>query len=616
MIDKKNAEVSIAVAEVEPSPHAGMGATIVADGTTFRVWAPHADNVWVIGSFNDWSRTAHPLAQEEHGIWSAHLPGVKAGDFYKYVIKNGSHIFEKIDPYARMIDRSEQRAVVYDTRAFDWGDEAFRFPPLNEIVFYEMHVGTFNESGGDAPGTFQRAAEKLDYLTGLGVNCILMMPVMEFPGKWSWGYDLSYPFAIERTYGGPDSLKCFIKEAHRRGISFILDVVYNHFGPSGLDMWRFDGWGIGETGGIYFYDDEEKAKTPWGHTRPDYTKPEVRQFIRDNLVMWLDEFHVDGFRWDGTVFIRRQGFLKDAEEIPEGWDLIREMNGFVRSNWPEKLLIAEDLQGEELITTPISDGGAGFDSQWDAAFDYRLREAVTAPSDEERDIEAVWRVVAKGGRGEMKRRVIYTESHDAVSGQENRFRVPFEINRVNPESWESRKLSTLAAGLVFTAPGIPMLFQGQEFLEDERFDSDKPIHWEKRERWKGITRLYQNLIALRRNIDGITGGLLGDHVNVYHKNVEAGVFAFHRWRHGGAYDDTIVVANFSRKGYERYQLGLPRLGRWHMRFNSDWTEYCADYDGYPSEDVEATSEPVDDLPASGVVPIGPYTLIILSQGPE
>ncbi len=616
MIDRKNAGGSVAVADVEPSSHTGMGALLIADGATFRVWAPHADSVWVTGSFNRWSKTDHPLTPEEHGVWSAHIPGVKAGDVYRYVIKNGDCIFEKIDPYARMIDLSEKHAVVYNPHAFDWGKDAFRMPPANELVFYEMHVGTFNEPDAAEPGSFRLAAAKLDYLAELGVNCIAMMPVMEFPGKRSWGYNLSYPFAVERAYGGPDGLKRFIKEAHLRGVAFIMDVVYNHFGPMGLDMWRFDGWGTGETGGIYFYNDEAKAKTPWGHTRPDYTKPQVRQFIRDNLVMWLDEFHVDGFRWDGTVFIRRQGFHKDAEEIPEGWDLIREMNGFVKSNWPGKLLVAEDLQGEALITAPLAEGGGGFDSQWDAAFDYRLREAVTPQKDEDRDVEAVWKVVEQGYQGNMTHRVIYTESHDAVSGQEDRYRVPYEIDREDPGSWEARKRSTLIAGLVFTSPGIPMLFQGQEFLEDRRFDGITPLDWRKRERWKGIVQLYRDLIALRRNVLGVTGGLLGDHVNVFHKNAKAGVFAFHRWRLGGACDDTVVVANFSGKGYESYRIGLPRAGYWHVRFNSDWQGYSPDFGNHSSDDVEACPETLDDLPASGELAIGPYTLIILSQGPE
>jgi 1,4-alpha-glucan branching enzyme len=160
-----------------------------------------------------------------------------------------------------------------------------------------------------------------------------------------------------------------------------------------------------------------------------------------------------------------------------------------------------------------------------------------------------------------------------------------------------------------------MLFQGQEFLEDEWFDNDKPLDWQKRERLKGITRLYRDLIALRRNVTGVTGGLLGNHVNVFHKNAEGKVFAFHRWLRGGAYDDTVVVANFSGHGYDTYRLGLPRAGCWHVRFNSDWEGYSPDFRGHPSDDLQARAEPMDDLPASGEISIGPYTLIIMSHGP-
>ncbi|HET6568010.1 MAG TPA: alpha-amylase family glycosyl hydrolase [Rhodothermales bacterium] len=609
---------SVGIAAVEhraPAPRSRMGAVVDANGATFRVWAPHANEVWVTGTFNGWQQKATPLAKEDGGVWSTHVEGAKAGDRYKFVIRNGKQTFEKIDPYARMVDRSEKRAVVYDPGAFDWGDDRFRTSPWNELVLYELHVGTFNEPSGDAPGDLQRATEKLDYLQDLGINGIALMPVAEFPGSRSWGYDLSYPFAVERAYGGPDALKRFIKESHSRGMAVIVDVVYNHFGPMGLDMWRFDGWGEGEGGGIYFYNDE-RAATPWGHTRPNYGMPQVRALIRDNLVMWVEEFHADGFRWDGTVFIRKQGFYKEDPDIPEGWDVIREMNRFVKSNWPEKLLIAEDLQGEEKMTRPVEEGGAGFDSQWDAAFDHRIREAVTPEKDADRNVEEVWKVVEDCYNGRLRDRVVYTESHDATSGQQNRYRVPYEINKEDPGSVESRKRSTLAAGLAFTAPGIPMLLQGQEFLEDEWFDKDKPLDWSKRDRFKGITRMYRDMIALRRNLHGTTRGLLGDHVNVFHKNEPWKLFAFHRWKQGGPGDDTVVVACFTDRSHDGYRIGFPRAGRWRVRFNSDWQGYSQDFEGHPSDDLDAAPKPFDGLPASGEVSIGPYTLIVLSQDPE
>ena len=153
------------------------------------------------------------------------------------------------------------------------------------------------------PGTFDSAIEKFPYLKELGINAIEVMPIMEFSGDFSWGYNPSHPFAVESIYGGPDAFKRFVKAAHEHGIAVIVDVVYNHFGPADLDLWRFDGWSENDKGGIYFYNDR-RSQTPWGETRPDYGRGEVRQYLRDNALMWLEEYHVDGLRWDMIIYIK------------------------------------------------------------------------------------------------------------------------------------------------------------------------------------------------------------------------------------------------------------------------------------------------------------------------
>ncbi len=149
-----------------------------------------------------------------------------------------------------------------------------------------------------------------------------------------------------------------IKECHRQGLAVILDVVYNHFGPGDLDLWRFDGWTENDGGGIYFYNDW-KAETPWGHNRPDYGRGEVRQFIRDNALMWLDEYHVDGLRYDATIYIRTIHGPGD-KDLPEGWGLLQWINGEIRQRFPGRIIIAEDLQDNEWLTKDIGAGGAGF----------------------------------------------------------------------------------------------------------------------------------------------------------------------------------------------------------------------------------------------------------------
>ena len=173
------------------------------------------------------------------------------------------------------------------------------------------------------------------------------MPPFEFAGDVSWGYNPAHLFSIESSYGGPDAFKRFIQAAHREAIAVIVDVVYNHIGPSDLDLWRFDGWSEGDWGGIYFYNDE-RAVTPWGDTRPDYGRGEVRTFLRDSALTWLEEFRCDGLRFDATAYIRMvDGGLGEEEgPLPDGWTLMAWMNDEIRARQPWKVTIAEDLRND------------------------------------------------------------------------------------------------------------------------------------------------------------------------------------------------------------------------------------------------------------------------------
>ena len=239
----------------------GMGAIPGPKGVTFRVWAPHAEKVYVTGTFNDWSETSTPLVKEENGCWSADVAEAKTGDEYRYWIHGPQGPLSRIDPYARKVTSSIGNGVIYDPQAFDWGDDAFHLATGNELVIYEMHVGTFNVKAAGQPGTLDSAIEKLPYLQQLGINAVEVMPIAEFSGDFSWGYNPAHPFTVESIYGGPDALKRFVKAAHEHGIAVIVDVVYNHLGPSDLDLWQFDGWSENEKGGIYFYQDRRSQYT-------------------------------------------------------------------------------------------------------------------------------------------------------------------------------------------------------------------------------------------------------------------------------------------------------------------------------------------------------------------
>jgi 1,4-alpha-glucan branching enzyme len=596
--------------------HSGMGSIPNAKGVTFRVWAPHAEMVYVTGTFNDWSKASTPLAREENGYWSADLAEAKVGDEYRYLIHTPADWnlppLSRIDPYARKVTKALGNGIIYDPKAFDWGDDAFIITSWNELIIYEMHVGTFNVKEEGQPGTLDGAIEKLPYLRELGINAVEVMPIMEFAGDFSWGYNPSHPFAVESVYGGPDAFKRFVKAAHEHGIAVIVDVVYNHLGPSDLDLWQFDGWSENEKGGIYFYNDR-RSSTPWGETRPDYGRDEVRFYLRDNAMMWFGEYHVDGLRWDMIVYIKSidGDTANRANDIPEGWSLMQWINHESHQCFPGKISIGESMRNNPWVIKDVGAGGAGFNAQWDAEFVHPVRQAIISPNDTSRDVGAVCEAINHRYDEDVFRRVIYTESHDEIAN--GRARVPEEIWPGKVDSWFSKKRSTMGAALVLTSPGIPMLFQGQELLEDCWFQDKVPINWTRVEDEHGILGMYRDLIALRRNLPGVTRGLCGQYILIYHIDNDAKLIAFHRWDALGPHDSVVVVVNMTNQNRDGYRIGFPRAGSWKTRFNSDSYNYGPNFYNHPTPDIETQEQGADGLPCSGEISIGPYTVVIFSQ---
>ena len=599
----------------------GMGAMPHKLGVAFRVWAPHAEAVYVTGSFNDWSSDSHLMTREGEGHWYVDLSSAAIGDEYRYRVVNGDQQLMRIDPYARQVTNSVGNAVVHDPN-FDWDGDDFHLPPINELVIYELHLGTFHDNEDGKSDRFAEAIQKLDHLQRLGVNVIEVMPLAEFAGDLSWGYNPACVFAVENSYGGPAGFKRFVKAAHRAGMGVILDVVYNHFGPSDLDLWQFDGWSENGSGGIYFYEDW-RAETPWGSTRPDYGRKEVRQFIRDNAIMWLEEYHVDGLRMDMTLFMRNvRGDGDPGGDLPDAWSLVQWINREVKQRYPGRITIAEDLQDNNQITNAEDQGGAGFTAQWDAQFVHPIRAAVITPNDENRSLDSIHGALGANYNGDPFQRVIYSESHDEVANGKSR--IPSEIDAQDSDNWFAQKRSTLAAALVLTSPGIPMLFQGQEFLEDGWFQDSVPLDWHKSEEFIGLLRMYRDLVHLRLNRSGCTRGLSGSGLNVFHQNQADNVIAFHRWHQGGPGDDVVVVVNLSHEAHANYKLGFPAPGTWRLRLNSDWNGYSRAFGNQACSDVIADAEQRDDppdanaierdgFPAAGTISIGSYSVLVFSQ---
>ena len=573
------------------SARPGMGSIPHENGATFRVWAPFANSAAVAGEFNGWNAT--PMARDATGgTWSVDLPDARAGQRYKYVL-NGN--IWKRDPRARRVTHSSGDSVIYDPAAFDWGGDSAPVFDRSDLVIYQLHIGTF--AGKEPPATFDDAIARLDHVRALGATVVQLMPVNEFPGGRSWGYNPCDLFAIETDYGGPDALKRFVRAAHDRGLAVFADVVHNHYGPTDLDLWQFDGWSENGLGGIYFYNDG-RAHTPWGSTRPDYGRPEVRAFVRDQIFMFADEYRIDGFRWDSVYHIVSYS-EQDSSVNPQGVQLLRDINRELSETRPRLLRIAEDHAFDHDML---------FDAQWDIGYRWAVFHPVADAWDYERNMRLVTGALSDWPEF---RRIAFTEAHDYVAGMNyGRTRVAAQVHPEDPDSLWARKRALLGAAIVLTTPGIPMLFQGQEMNETLAFHDDVPLRWERANTQAGILRAYTDLIHLRRNLGGVTAGLKGLGIFVPHVDNDNKVVAFVRWDKGGPADDVVVVANFSAVDFTKndYVVPFPSAGTWVRRFNSDAKLYGGDFGDVGADRIEAAG----DSP-SAVVDMGKYSLQIFSK---
>jgi 1,4-alpha-glucan branching enzyme len=379
---------------------------------------------------------------------------------------------------------------------------------------------------------------------------------------------------------------------------------------------RPDGWFQNGLDGIYFYNDWRVGKN-FG-PRPDYGRDEVRSFLKDNCMMWLNDYRVDGLRFDSTVNIRNvNGNNNDpANDLSDGWNLMNWINRENNSHTPWKITIAEDLQDNAWLTKDPGADGAGFDAQWDSFFYWRLFSSVTVVNDGDRNMNDLRDAIAHSFDEDVFKSLIFFNNHDQCAAINNNFRLAEQIWRGHADSWAARKRYTLAAGIVFTSPGIPMFFQGDEFLEWGSWDPTQPIDWTKRTTFTGIWDCFQSLLRLRRNWFNNTRGLKGQGINVFHTNNQDKLIAYHRWLNGGPGDDVVIVANFSNRSFESYHIGFPRDGSWYVRFNSDWNGYSPDFGNHAGYDTTAASSGqglCDGLSFQGNIGIGPYSLLILSQ---
>jgi maltooligosyltrehalose trehalohydrolase len=425
---------------------------------TFSVWAPRPAKVSV--KVND---TVYAMEGPDHrGNWTAQVEAANFGDSYVFLIDDDPTPYP--DPRSPWQPHGVHGASrLYDQKAFAWNDATWQGPPLTGAVIYEMHVGTFTPEGN-----FYAAMGKLDYLVELGITHIEVMPIAEFAGNRGWGYDGVDLFAVNNCYGGPDAFKQFVNSCHCHGIAVILDCVYNHFGPVGNYTGKF---------GPYTTD---KHHTPWGDAInfEDMGSDQVRKFFFDNATMWMRDYHVDGLRLDAIHEIIDRSAVHFLEQLSAVVDNLSATLG------RRLVLIAESDLNNPLIVKPIEAGGFGMDAQWSDDFHHSLFTLLHADEgggyyEDFGEFECLAKslksmFVYDGLYSEYRKRkhgrpVDGLSAHHFIGFIQNHDQIGNRAIGDRLEQIVGVPRTKIALGIVLTAPFIPMLFQGEEFITSKPF---------------------------------------------------------------------------------------------------------------------------------------------------
>ena len=381
--------------------HAPIGATPHPDGgTIFKVWTPTRTHCWVPGTHNGWNEFADQLTKQGD-YFIGYAPSADVDDQYKYRF-NGP--VWKPDARARRLNPSDSyNTYIVDPFEHDWVSTGYQTPDWEDLIIYELHVGTFsgyNDSvaSGSFPATYRDVAAHVGHLAELGVTAVELMPITEFPMDESAGYNPITQWGPEWKYGTPEDLKYMVDVLHQHGIAVLADIVWNHFDFTDNYLWNYDGTQI--------YYDDPPTWTPWGD-QADFNRDEVREYFVHSALYWLEEFRLDGFRMDATEYMDLEG--------TGGWSLMQWLNDTMDNRWIDKISIAEQLPDNAWITRPTSLGGAGFDSQWNDAFTDTLRQAIWDAASGSTNAGAVAGVLDGSGTYLEKTQVTnYFELHDEI----------------------------------------------------------------------------------------------------------------------------------------------------------------------------------------------------------
>ncbi|MDQ0058336.1 1,4-alpha-glucan branching protein GlgB [Paenibacillus harenae] len=562
-----------------------MGAhPISLDGThgvRFAVWAPHAVEVRVIGSFNDWDGSRHKMDRiGSTGIFALFVAYIGEGEIYKYELltQSGAYI-RKADPYAFYSERRPNTAsIVTSLHGYAWQDEAWqaskrnKSPYTNALLIYEAHAGSWKIKGKEHFYTYEELAESLvPYAADMGYTHIELMPLSEHPLDQSWGYQITGFYSATSRYGTPKGLMRFVDACHAHGLGVILDWVPGHFCKDDHGLRQFDGTPIFEGA------DPNRAEKPlWGTLAFDFSRNEVVSFLISNAVFWMDVFHIDGLRVDAVASMINLHMDKPPEMHTYNWlggadnldalRFLKKLNETVFHYYPDTLMLAEDSSAWPAVTSPTYKGGLGFNFKWNMGWmNDMLRYMALDPADRPHHHHLITFSLLYA----FSENYVLPLSHDEVVHGKRSL-----LNKM-PGSYEQKFAQLrLFYGFWMTHPGKKLLFMGSEWGQfDEWKDSDM-LDW--------MVLEYDSHRGMHRYVKDLNHVYV-DESSLWERdrepecfewidvnNANQSVISFIR-RGNGTF--TVIIANFSANDYGQYRIGVPERGNYRSLMHSNEKQY-------------------------------------------
>ena len=594
------------------------------EGTYFAVWAPNARQVFVIGEFNGWDRSSHPLrSRGQSGIWEGFIPGVGKGALYKYYLLSRYHGYrvEKADPLALYSETPSKTASVVWDLDYAWGDQAWMEKQCERnaldapISVYEVHLGSWRRvpEEGNRSLTYRELAPRLaEYVEQMGFTHVEFLPVMEHPFYGSWGYQATGYFAPTSRYGTPQDFMYLIDYLHQHNIGVILDWVPSHF-PN-------DEHGLGYFDGTHLYEHEDprqRVHPDWNSFIFNYGRDEVRSFLFSSALFWLNKYHVDGLRVDAVASMLYLDYgRKEGEWIPnryggrenlEAIAFLRRFNQVVYEENPNAQTIAEESTAWPMVSRPTYLGGLGFGLKWDMGWMHDTLEYMAkAP------------IYRKYHHNNLTFRLIYAFFENFIlplSHDEVVFGKSSLLGKMPGDDWQKFANLRLLLGYMYAQPGKKLLFMGGEFGQWREWAHDECLEWHLLQylphsglqQWvSDLNRFYRNQPALYQ-LDFEQAGFEWIDCN----DVEHSVVSLIR-KARSTNDIVLAVCNFTPMTHFSYRVGVPQPGFWSELLNSDSKEYGGSGQGNLGG-VEAAPIPLHGRPYSLTINLPPLATVFFKR---